>query len=241
MNNALFATLFGSPSLAQKYDAKVLATNPIAYYKLGETSGTTAVDSSGNGLDATYRNISLAQAKSPFNTNVPAFNGTNSDVLNNSAPFRSAFDGDEGFIFGWFRVSDVDVWSDGNNHYLFSANYGFPNYAIYAYIEASPDNQITFRRNAGGQFDAVNHTTSQTDWFTAGISWSVAEDEFKVYIDGAQVGTTQTGLASITGSLDFFIGSDLGGNGWDGNVGLVPIWDTPITDAQDPRLSLMTR
>ncbi|MCH9693841.1 MAG: hypothetical protein K0U72_04970 [Gammaproteobacteria bacterium] len=36
------------------YSAKILADNPVAYWRLGETSGTTAADSSGNSHDLTY-------------------------------------------------------------------------------------------------------------------------------------------------------------------------------------------
>lgn len=36
------------------YSAAVLADSPLAYWRLGESSGTTMVDSSGNGRDGTY-------------------------------------------------------------------------------------------------------------------------------------------------------------------------------------------
>src|SRR5690348_1437448 len=36
------------------YSSEVLADSPLAYWRLGETSGTTASDSSGNSRDATY-------------------------------------------------------------------------------------------------------------------------------------------------------------------------------------------
>jgi hypothetical protein len=44
----------GGDAAANPYVAVVLADQPIAYYRLDETSGTTAHDSSGHGLDATY-------------------------------------------------------------------------------------------------------------------------------------------------------------------------------------------
>lgn len=36
------------------YTSEVLADTPLAYYRLGETSGTTMIDSSGNGRNGTY-------------------------------------------------------------------------------------------------------------------------------------------------------------------------------------------
>jgi hypothetical protein len=43
-----------TPDMASHYAAVVLADAPLAYYRLGETMGSTAFDSSGNGLHGTY-------------------------------------------------------------------------------------------------------------------------------------------------------------------------------------------
>lgn len=43
------------------YSALILAANPQAYYRLGESSGTTAHDSSGNGYNATVTGATLGQ------------------------------------------------------------------------------------------------------------------------------------------------------------------------------------
>ena len=41
----------GTPS---RYEAAILADHPTVYYRFNETAGSTAFDSSGHGLDATY-------------------------------------------------------------------------------------------------------------------------------------------------------------------------------------------
>ncbi|WP_373078713.1 LamG-like jellyroll fold domain-containing protein [Zhongshania sp.] len=43
-----------APAPAVTYESLVLSDNPILYYRLNETSGTIAEDSSGNGIDGTY-------------------------------------------------------------------------------------------------------------------------------------------------------------------------------------------
>jgi len=43
-----------SPSQNPRYKSAVLADGPVIYYRLDESSGTTAADSSGNGRDAAY-------------------------------------------------------------------------------------------------------------------------------------------------------------------------------------------
>lgn len=50
---------FPNPALASDYAAVVLADAPIAYYRLNETSGTTAADSSGYGRNGTYASADM--------------------------------------------------------------------------------------------------------------------------------------------------------------------------------------
>jgi hypothetical protein len=53
-------TLFGLPATAATYPDTVKADNPIAYYRLEETSDTTAADSSASGLYPATYNVSGA-------------------------------------------------------------------------------------------------------------------------------------------------------------------------------------
>jgi hypothetical protein len=48
--------VFGSEPLPSGYYAELLADSPVGLWKLAETSGTTAADSSGNGRNGTYVN-----------------------------------------------------------------------------------------------------------------------------------------------------------------------------------------
>ncbi len=48
-----FLNLFFTQSQTP-YDGAVLSLNPTAYYKFDETSGTTVIDSSGNGNNGLY-------------------------------------------------------------------------------------------------------------------------------------------------------------------------------------------
>ncbi len=51
---ALITLVFGTTCVQASYISEVLSDNPLGYYQLNETSGTTAIDSSGNGQDGTY-------------------------------------------------------------------------------------------------------------------------------------------------------------------------------------------
>lgn len=53
---------FAKGAAASSYSTEVLADSPVGYWRLGESSGTNAADSSGNGNNGTYENTpTLAQ------------------------------------------------------------------------------------------------------------------------------------------------------------------------------------
>src|SRR5262245_28886619 len=60
---ALQPELNRSASAASLYSAAVLVDGPVAYYRLGEMSGSVAANSSdaGSALDGTYANFGVAQ------------------------------------------------------------------------------------------------------------------------------------------------------------------------------------
>lgn len=63
------------------YSSEVLADSPLVYLTLDDSSGTTAVDSSGNGRNMTSANCTLAQATlMPNGTSSYDFNGTSSQI-----------------------------------------------------------------------------------------------------------------------------------------------------------------
>lgn len=60
--------LAGGQAAPMSYDATVLADTPAGYWRLDETSGTTAADSSGNARDGTYINApTLSSAGATLN------------------------------------------------------------------------------------------------------------------------------------------------------------------------------
>ena len=75
------------------YNYTILQDKPIAYYKLSETSGTVALDSSGNNYNGTYMNsISINQNGLITDTNNKAvkFDGINDYIeITNGQPFRT--------------------------------------------------------------------------------------------------------------------------------------------------------
>jgi hypothetical protein len=58
----------------------ILAENPLGYWKLDETSGSTADDYSGNGHDGTYSGPTLASEAGPDGGDYAVFDGNNDHV-----------------------------------------------------------------------------------------------------------------------------------------------------------------
>lgn len=80
---AVWGELLAPPSL----DEAITALTPAGYWKLQETSGTAAADSSGNGRNGTYVNgPTLNATAGPDGFNYPTFDGTNDtmDVPDNN-------------------------------------------------------------------------------------------------------------------------------------------------------------
>jgi len=80
---ALVALAVSWPTVAAaQYQATVLADSPVAYYRFEEVSGTSALDSSGNGNTGTYTNGPLlAQAGLPQLGRAVSFDGINDHVV----------------------------------------------------------------------------------------------------------------------------------------------------------------
>ena len=82
------------------------------------------------------------------------------------------------------------------------------------YIEYYTDNTMRFYHIAGGTFKHVDiDVSAYSGWHLFSMTWNIAADEMKAYIDGSQVGVTQTGLGVMAGA---FIQSSIGSHYWSG-------------------------
>lgn len=74
-------------STSNSYQSAVLANSPIGFWSLGETTGTTAYDLSGNGNNGTYNGGYTQGEKGPISNsnlgNSTLFNGSNGDMVAN--------------------------------------------------------------------------------------------------------------------------------------------------------------
>lgn len=232
----LFAAgVFGGGSRLAAYKARALATSPIAYWMLNETSGTTIADSSGNSRNGTYSGVTLANGTSPQGSPAPLWDGVNDYGDIYSASLAGAVSFNEGCLLIWARMSSAAVWTDGVARYLTTINRNGDNSFYIQKLTTS--NTLRLLHRSGATTKLVDTTLSTTAWFSAMLSWSQSGNQMIAYINGVQVGSTQTGLIAQTGSgLDSTItnlGSfNQGGFVHSGNLAHVTLWNSPANAAK---------
>ena len=133
-----------SSSLSNEYANRVLADSPLGYWRLGEFSGSVAVDSSGNGNDGTYvGNVVLGQPglapgiDSAIRINNldghvigPTLSGTsftgveawfNTDSVTNDRHILSLYTtNSDRFLLNHMQDGTVTVYEDATGHVLIS-------------------------------------------------------------------------------------------------------------------------
>lgn len=186
-------------SYAEKVIGLLGSSNVIGYWKMDEATGTTAADSSAEGNNGTYSGCTLANAAMPaaIGGSAPLFDGVN-DVLDvYSAGLEADFSGAEGGFACWAKVFHAGVWTDGVSRFVMRVS-NSDNSDFFAIQRTSTNNQLVFRRQAGGVNSQITASLSSTDWLHLAITWSVSADTFKVFINGTQEGSTLTGLAAYS-------------------------------------------
>jgi len=104
---ALISTSCALSAASSDFATSILANSPYAYYRLGESSGTSAVDSSGNSHNGSYVNsptLSVAGDGAGGDTGV-TLNGTTQRVLTGLAGFNSLGHSSMEFVFSTTTAS----------------------------------------------------------------------------------------------------------------------------------------
>lgn len=233
-----------SNGLALTITQKNICLAPIGYWPLAESSGTTIVDESGNGRNGVYG----ATTKAPTlgatgigdGRTAASFDGGDyGDVL--SAGLTAAFTGGELTVSAWLQMSGAGVWTDGTERRAVELLKTDGNNEIWM-GRSTTNNTLFFQVVAGGTTKNTSQNgLSSTGWMHLALMFSKTADQMKAYINGAQIGTTQTGLGTwSTGLTRAIIG---GANTTplfptSGNLAHVAIFPV-LTDAQIAALAVV--
>lgn len=212
-------------------------TNLIQYLRLNETSGTTAYDLSNEGNNGTYTaGMKINNAASPDGDVCPLF-----DASGYTTPYSAGLNTDTGnkqelTIAIWMKVAAAGVWTDGTQRII--ANLYTDNNNRMVFEKSATNNRISYYYAAGGTTNQVNLASSApTGWTHLCITASKAADQVMCYINGAQTGTTLTGLGTWAGNL-LAIRTNIGSfdqvpaNPFSGWLAHWAVWKAALTPAE---------
>ena len=192
--------MFPKRSFRLPYAQRVLALNPIAYWKLNETSGSAAADSSGNGFGGTYSGAVPGGTTWVDGSPAPSFDGIADLVNRYSSGFASAFDPAHYTQSIWVRLAQAGNWTDATIRFFTIERADGNN--SYAFFKSNTANTITFQIRHGGVFKDVSvGSLSSLSWLHLALTVDDDADEAKAFINGVQVGSPQTGLGTWAGAL----------------------------------------
>ena len=234
------------------YWQRVVRTAPanlISYWPLWDASGTGVVNlASLRGMPAAVgipaaesSNVTLAQPGIGDGKTAMLFNGTSSYVNIYSAELASAFNGAEGTLLVWTKVTNADVWADGTVRRLATLSTDGQNH-IHLYKLAT--GELTFVRR-GSNLNRYTSTAVHTavGWLSIGCAWSIAGNYLLIYVNGVSAGSASTCAGAWVGALaadTTVIGSAavaIPERVWGGYSQHVALWNTPLSAAQIAYLS----
>ncbi|MBI2103898.1 LamG domain-containing protein [Candidatus Woesebacteria bacterium] len=167
-------------------------------------------------------------------TTAYSFDGSNDVVNIYSSDLNSALNPSEGTLVAWAKVSGGTVWSDANTYTIIQ----LAGPADILNIRKNSANNLQLFRTAGGVTKSVNNSSfSPAGWFQAVLTWSQSSDQLKAYVNGSQIGATQTGIGTWTQNLastGVTIGAanTSGLNPWSGLINDVRLYNTALSDTQ---------
>jgi hypothetical protein len=231
MMGALGVPLGGAVTYAQK----ILSYAPIAYWPLNEASGSAAICQVNAAQNGTYTGVTLGQPGIGDGGTCPLFDGVNDYVDLYSTTLRDAFNGAEGSISLWAKVSNVATWTSGAfNEILtwFIDN----NNLIYLDLPTG-NNELRIMYEAGNVPRTFSQSTSTTDWFHLVATWSAGADELSGYFNGIEVAASPVnGLGVWAGQLlvdRTLIGAydKTAAFEFPGYIAHIAVWDSVISQA----------
>ena len=165
---ALLALTHPAFSAPTAYQTAVLADSPFMYYRFGEASGTTAMDSSVNGFNGTYvGGVTL---------------GVAGDNAGGSSDTAATFDGSTGYLLCPSTTGALAFGAD-----LFTSSYEF----VFMTTNTTATEMLTGSANTG------NSVTAQV-WLNENDTGTLTADSIRLYIRDNSTNVIQTAFVNAT-------------------------------------------
>lgn len=231
------------------FETAVLSDNPYAFYRFGEASGTTAVDSSGNGRDGTYVNsptLGVPGAGAGSDT-AATFASSSSQYMDaNLAGFGSLLGNSTvEFLFSTTSSSSMDLAGTFNTGSTTGWEISLNRDAA-GHTGASDSLRIYLRDENGTQLGAAFVDASAFDGnfhdltFSYDASGASQADQLKGYLDGVQqtldFSTSSTPNSFADFGFDAYLGANdsrgTAGNFFNGTLDEAALYSSTLTPAQ---------
>lgn len=217
-------------SVSHPYSPEVLADSPIGYWRLDETSGTTAYDSSGNGRNGTYSGTDYALGAIGAITGDPdrglTFGGSTNSSVSVAHHSSLAITGNI-TIVEWVKVADRDghygiVSKTSNN---LPASFDF-------YIQQTTGLPVLYRGNGQpGVYASVTASSAvpaDDQWHMVAVTMSGTTVTH--YLDGVANGTGTLSTTVADAGTSLKIGNRNDGNTpMDGDIDEVALFNTALS------------
>jgi Concanavalin A-like lectin/glucanases superfamily len=232
----------GGETYADKVKS-IFGSSLIDYRRLNEGAGTAILDSSPKAHpNGTLSGATWMAGAGPDGGYAPLFDGVNDYGDIYSAGLNTDFTPAAFTVAAWCKVSSAGVWSDGTGRdVLILAADGNNSVVLQKQTIA---NQLIAVYTAGGTVKQVAFASgAPTGWFHFALTVTVSGNAMKVYLNGVQVGATQTSLGTWVGALASNLsvigaGNAAGGSAWSGYIRDALIANRTATQAEIAQLAV---
>lgn len=204
------------------YLSEVLADAPYGYWRLDETTGTTAIDSSGNNRHATFNGgVTLGAAGAPgVGGRATTFNGTNSYVQ-----LPGTWGGptwNEVTVEAWVNTADPIT---GDFQSILSGH----DPSSFVHFQLNGAGNMGAYTNAGFILNPIVPATPTGQW--RHVVMVIKSGDSRVYVDGQQFGSAvATTFTSIDAASNVSIGLGHAGGRWfKGQIDEVAVYNRALT------------
>lgn len=212
------------------YAARVMSTAPsnlLAYWRLNESLGAVAHDFAGNDHNGTVTGATWGADGIQDGQTAASFDGINDLISVDPSALSGVFNGAAGTLLMWgYRTTwgASGIWAGR----FVGADYG---HQVKIYDNNVNGPTFQYRTNGVQKIVKSGAVPPANSWQCLAMTWDAAADQFKGYVNGAQVGTTQTGLGVWAGPLTIATLGYADGY-WAGRLAHVALWDTPLSATQ---------
>lgn len=196
------------------YASKMLFYSPVAYWKLDETSGTNAADSSGNGRNGTYNGVTLNATTAPDGSPAGVLDGINDGIqITNDLTFSGA--SDYTIVF-WAKATSTDS---------IRLAYDLGSFANRSYMGIIAPNWVGCANNI------------EINWSGVDNNWHFFAQRRASGVAVARMDSTTRNIATGTSSLNLTANAQIGRRAsaaqfyWGGSVAHFAIFNSALADA----------